>query len=187
MKVMRCICISLLAIFMVIGISLGSASAFDTKDWQGAWFKIKASFRVVCGEIDGSDKLLKDSEKEPAWIYIDQVNEGGAVSYLVIKDNGVWKALTVPLILWLGSGKDVVYATNDIVGFESDGNQIEIDYFIRLTAKKGKLKKATLQNVAGLIFITTTDVECTGTLIITGKYAKKVPDAVQNAEGLPED
>jgi hypothetical protein len=197
MRGRRFLTISLLAIFMAIGVSVGSASEFVTEDWGGAWFKIKAKFSAVC-EIADANKLLKDSDKESAWIYIEtgtvvELDET-AVSYLVIKGNGEWEAYEVPLDLLVGSGQDVVFATVDFVEFPVEDGTIFINYIFRLTAKKGKLEKARLTNVAGVINLLGGDEEeeCWGTLTLSGKYAKKVPievEAAVLAEGgqLPED
>ena len=62
MRGRRLIFISMLAIFLVIGISLGSASALDFDDYNGTWYKIKARLNGVCEDLEF--ELSNESAKE---------------------------------------------------------------------------------------------------------------------------
>ena len=98
----RLIFISMLAIFVVIEISLGSASALDFADYNGTWYKIKAKLNGVCQ--DDELEMSKESAKEIAWIYIESLEiDPGIASLVTQNEDDTWQAtdITLSVILQL--------------------------------------------------------------------------------------
>lgn len=194
MRGRRLILISTLTIFMVIGISLGSASALDLEDWADKWFKTQVKLKAVCEDLDSpNNKLFKGSGNERAWIYIDESYSGGEEipSYLITKkSDDEWQATPVTLTRLLGSAKDAVLESEDDVTIIDGDNEIEVFYIVRLTGKEkgGGLKSAKLQSVAGLLRVADSDDDCYGTLTLKGTLTKagKVPQAVIDAKDAAE-
>ena len=158
MRSIRLVLIFVLTIFMLIGISPGSTRALEPEDWAGTWFKIKVTLKAVCDDLtDLNQKLFNGSGKEAAWIYIDSEYDGGdeIVSFLIIKDNGVWQAIDVQLTRVLGYANDVVLESDTVDVDEDIVNIIEVFYCVRMKAKekKGVLKSAKLTSVAGTLYV----------------------------------
>ena len=188
MRGRRLIFISMLAIFLVIGISLGSASALDFADYNGTWYKIKAKLNGVCQ--DDELELSKESAKEIAWIYIESLEtDPGAASLVTQNDDDTWQATDITLSILLGTADDAVLESNeDITIVDSDGDQFVLFFIVRLKGKEnrnGELKKTTkVRNVVGIAeVVTVDDDECVTSLSVSGglKKEENVPDEVFDA------
>ena len=189
MRGRRLIFISILAIFMVIGISLGSASAIEFMDYDGTWYKIKAKLKGVCEE-EASSELSKESAKDTAWIYIESLEtDPGTASLVTQNEDDTWQATDITLSILLGTADDAVLESNeDITIVDSDGYQFVLFFIVRLTGKEnrhGELKQTTkVRNVVGIAEVfTVDDDECVTSLSVNGglKKEENVPDEVFDA------
>ncbi|MEX1329270.1 MAG: hypothetical protein AB1Z29_20915 [Desulfobacterales bacterium] len=188
----RLIFISMLAIFVVIEISLGSASALDFADYNGTWYKIKAKLNGVCQ--DDELEMSKESAKEIAWIYIESLEiDPGIASLVTQNEDDTWQATDITLSILLGTADDAVLESNeDITIVDSDGDQFVLFFIVRLKGKEnrnGELKKTTkVRNVVGIAeVLTVDDDECVTSLSVNGglKKEKNVPDEVFDAVFSP--
>jgi hypothetical protein len=177
----------MLSIFLVIGLSLGSASALTFNDYNGTWYKIKAILNGVCQDDDL--ELSKESAKETAWIYIDSLEtDPGTASLITQNEDDTWQATDIELSILLGTADDAVLESDEITILDSDGDQFVLFFIVRLKGKEnrdGDLKKTTkVRNVVGIAEIVTVDGdECVTSLSVNGRLKKeeKVPDEVFDA------
>ena len=192
MRGRRLIFICMLAIFLVIGISLGSASALDFVDYEDTWYKTKFKLKGVCEEED-SLELSKESAKDTAWIYIqsyDGVDEEFVGSLISMDEDGVWQETPIILSIDLGTPDDAVLELESEITITdgSTGDVVEIlSFFVRLTGKEnkdGELRQSTkLRSVAGAATVDDIDEGfCITSLEFSGKLKKeeKVPDEVKD-------
>jgi hypothetical protein len=182
----------MLAIFLVIEISLGSANALDFADYNGTWYKIKAKLNGVCQ--DDELEMSKESAKEIAWIYIESLEiDPGIASLVTQNEDDTWQATNITLSILLGTADDAVLESNeDITIVDSDGDQLVLFFIVRLKGKEnrnGELKKTTkVRNVVGIAeVLTVDDDECVTSLSVNGglKKEKNVPDEVFDAVFSP--
>lgn len=193
MRGRRLIFICMLAIFMAIGISLGSANAIEFMDYDGTWYKIKAKLKGVC-EDTSSQELSNESAKETAWIYIDNLAEPGAgetdnASLVTQNEDGTWLATDITLSTSLGTADDAVLESNDDIEIEdNDGDKFELFFIVRLKGKTNRhdelSKRTKIRNVVGIATVVTKDEdECVTSLSVSGGLKKEedVPDEVYEA------
>ena len=199
MRGKRLIFISTLAIFLVIGISLGSASALTFLDYEDTWYKTKFKIKGVCEDED-SLELSKESAKDTAWIYI-QSYDGVDVEFdgflITMNEDGVWQETSIILSTEtdvrtppgaVGTPDDAVLELEDAVTITdgSTGDVVEIlSFFVRLTGKEknAALKDAKLRSVAGAATVDVFDEGfCITSLEFSGnlKKEKNVPDEVKD-------
>ena len=200
MRLRRLIFISMLSIFLVIGISLGFASALNFFDYEDTWYKTKFKIKGVCEE-EISLELSKESARDTAWIYIESyefLDDEFDGSLITMDEDGVWQETPITLLTEtdvrtpdgaVGTPDDAVLELEDAVTITdgSTGDVVEIlSFFVRLTGKEnrdGELGKRTkLRSITGAATVDVigegfciTSLEFSGNL----KKEKNVPDEVK--------
>jgi len=209
MRGRRLIFISMLAIFLVIGISLGSASALDFVDFEDTWYKTKFKIKGVCEEGDSS-VLFKEPFNDKAWIYIEEYLDSFTAFLITQDEDGEWQETPFVLLTTLTtsepevgtSGDEVLDAVLELedpitITDASTGDVVDIlSFFVRLTGKLNRndeLKRSTkLRSVAGAATLDVMDDGddgyCIASLDFFGglKRAEKVPQEVFETHFPPE-
>ena len=191
MRSRRFIFISMLVVFLVAGISLGSARALDFDDYVDTWYNTKFKIKAVCEEFLFS-QLFKASPKDNAWIYIESYNDvdGEFAAYLVTLDeDGItWQATAITLLTQGGTADDAILELDSAIDIidGSTGDVVSIlSFFVRLTGKEKDmaLKSAKLQSISGASTVDVGIAFCYGLLQFKGKLKAlaKVPIEVFNA------
>jgi len=205
MRGRRLLFIFMLAIFVVVGISLGSARALKFSYYNDTWYKTKFKIKGVCEEEEVASKLFKESDKETAWINIVSFDGDSFSAFLVThNEGGGWQKTSITLLTSLttseaevGTPDDAVLELESAITITDDSTPevvvVEIlSFFVRLTGKEnkdGELRKRTkLRSVAGAATVDVMDEGdegfCITSLEFLG-YLKKVedvPDEVLEAE-----
>ena len=187
--------IPLLAIFLVIGIAF-SASALVFDDYDNTWHKVKFKIKAVC-EDQGDLALSSVSEKDNAWIYIEDF-EVAPNGFLVTQDeDGVWQAKAITLNVIGGTADDMLLELDAPVSVidDSPGDEVTVTVNalqVRLKGKENKdaeLKSSKLTGVSGQATLDLgvgPDFVCNSSLAVSGKYKKNgPPDDVTDDTGLP--
>ena len=124
MRDRRLIFISMMAIFLVMGISLGSVSALDFGDYDDTWYKVKVKLKGFCAELPIPTKLSRERASDKAWIYIESLTDDPGIASLVTQnDDETWQATDVELSFLIGTADHAVYESNEITIVDSNGDQ----------------------------------------------------------------
>ena len=189
MRGRRLIFVFTLAIFLVLGISLGSARALEFSDWGNTWHKTKFKIKAVCYDI-GLFEFFKASDKEAAWIYIASYAPDAFDAFLVTMDeDGTWQATGMTLTILRGTPDEMILELDSAITIVdgSTGQTVEVLYFfvwLKGKEKEAALKSGKLKSVAGAATIEVIgEGDCVSSLEFSGKLTaeEKVPQEAIDA------
>ena len=196
MRSRRSVCVSMLTVFFVMVISLGSAGALDFDDYDNTWHKVKFKIKAVC-EDQGDEALSSVSDKDSAWIYIEDFDVAPNGSLVTQDNDGVWQANAITLNVIGGTADDMLLELDAPVSVidDSPGDEVTVTVNalqVRLKGKENKdaeLKSSKLTGVSGQATLDLgvgPDFVCYSSLAVSGNYKKNgPPDDVTEDTGLP--